>query len=77
MTHYETLGIPPSLLSAYIGKLKSHDWNFEFADDSKTWRSGKKSLALLKATQASLDPTGEIWNQHAPADHKIAPSPQP
>lgn len=65
------------LLSAYIGKLKSHDWNFEFADDSKVWRSGKKSLVLLKAAQVSLDPTGEIWNQHAPADHKIAPPPQP
>lgn len=72
-----TLNQTSTLLSAYIGKLKSHDWNFEFADDSKTWRSGKKSLALLKAAQASLDPTGEIWNQHAPADHKIAPSPQP
>ena len=62
------------LLAAYIGKLKSHDWNFEFSDDSKTWRSGKQSLAILRAAQASLDPSGEIWNTHCPSAHRL---PQP
>lgn len=62
-----------NLIEAYISKLKSHDWEFEFADDSKTWRAGQHSFKVLRLTQKCLDPTGEIWNQHAPAHHHITP----
>lgn len=64
------------LLAAYISKLKSHDWHFEFADDSKAWRSGKQSLKILHAAQASLDPSGEIWDTHCPIEHRINQPPK-
>ena len=54
--------------AAYVSALVKMDWSYEFSDD------GRDALAALRAMQAEVDPTGELWLRHAPKGHGI---PQP
>lgn len=57
--------------AAYIGHLRSHDWAFEFSDDARAYRTGRDSLAALRAEQREIDADGAIWNSVAPAGQKV------
>jgi len=57
----------------YIKHLKSHDWYYDYSDDHSVWKRGVAARDRLRAMQKDLDPTGEIWNEHAPADYKMSP----
>ncbi|MEY5101228.1 MAG: hypothetical protein RJA36_3947 [Pseudomonadota bacterium] len=58
-------------LAPYTEALKRHDWNYEFADDSRAWRAGLEQRKQLMAMRARLDPSGAIWNRFAPAAHRV------
>lgn len=63
---------------AYIKRLQSHDWYYEYSDDHSVWRRGQAERDQLRGQQRSLDPDGEIWNTHAPDMFKITPpAPKP
>lgn len=55
----------------YIKLLKSHDWYYDYSDDHSVWRRGSEAHSRLRGLQKSIDPTGEIWNEHAPTDFKM------
>lgn len=57
--------------AAYLNDLKSHDWEYQFADDHRAYERGRDSLANLKACQPVLDPNGAIWDSVAPQGHKL------
>ena len=48
-------------IAEYQQALRTFDWAFEFSDDHATWCKGDRRLRELRAMQAELDPTGEIW----------------
>jgi hypothetical protein len=56
---------------AYVELLKRQDWSYEFSDDHSVYCRGRDSLKTLKTIQRDADPTGEVWNQYAPAEHKL------
>lgn len=49
----------------YVSALKRMDWLHEWSDDHRAWTSGRAELTRLRAQQAELDPTGELWRRHA------------
>jgi len=55
----------------YIKLLKSHDWYYDYSDDHSVWRRGSEAYGRLRSMQKNLDPTGAIWNEHAPNDFKM------
>lgn len=50
----------------YVTALQRMDWSFEWSDDHRAWTRGRDALTRLRAEQAELDPTGELWTLHAP-----------
>ena len=57
--------------AAYVSALVKMDWSYEFSDDGRVWAAGRDALAALRAMQAEIDPTGELWLRHAPKGHGI------
>lgn len=58
-------------LEAYIQRLKTHDWYYDFSDDYSAYKRGQASLSELVAMRKKLDPDYAVWNQHAPQNFKI------
>ncbi len=58
-------------LKAYLSALQSHDWAFEYSDDSRVWNRGRESLEALREAQRLIDPDGMIWNQYAPDAYRF------
>lgn len=58
-------------MSKYIHALQAHDWTFEYSEDQQVWARGRASLAALQSMRATLDPSGRVWNQHAPSDFRV------
>jgi len=56
----------------YIKLLKSHDWYYDYSDDHSVWKRGVAARDRLRALQKDLDPTGEIWDEHAPEGYKMS-----
>ncbi|MFY9479131.1 MAG: hypothetical protein WAQ08_15915 [Aquabacterium sp.] len=65
------------MVEAYKKALAGHDWAFAHADDGNAYRRGRDNFAQITAARRELDPTGEIWNQHAPEGHKFTPKAAP
>lgn len=55
----------------YVRHLKSHDWYYEYSDDHSVWKRGCTERDRLRLLQKDLDPTGDIWNEHAPENFKL------
>lgn len=62
-------------LAAYRSALRRHDWAFEFADAGAVRRAGLRARVELEVERSRIDPTGDIWNEYAPADYKFDPRP--
>jgi hypothetical protein len=56
---------------AYEKALKSHDWMYQYSDDRAAYAEGRWNFVFIKREQPLVDPTGELWNQHAPQGYKI------
>lgn len=56
---------------AYIRLLQSHEFAYEFSDDHKVWMRGADERAQLRILQREVDPSGALWNQHAPAGYRL------
>ncbi len=57
----------------YIEGLRRMDWEYDFSDDFRVYTNGREELAALKKLREIYDPSGEIWNQYAPAALKFTP----
>lgn len=56
---------------AYANKVKSHDWYFEFSDDSSVWRAGKKNEeALIKEAKEKGPEYEAIFKKYAYANKR-------
>lgn len=63
--------IPAQISRAeYISRLARMDWDFEWSDDGSVYRRGREELQSLRKVQADIDPTGELWNKHAPKQYR-------
>jgi hypothetical protein len=67
---------PPSALTEYHAALQSFDWQYDFSDSHERWAKGNNALARLRAMQAVVDPTGEIWMAQPGAQGHGAPAPR-
>lgn len=47
--------IDPAYLSAYIDRLKAHDWFYERSDDHRAWKAGAANAQKL-TREAATDP---------------------
>jgi hypothetical protein len=54
----------------YIALLKSHDWEYDRADDSRAWRAGSNQRQILNSLQERFDSDYSIWNQHCHRNHR-------
>lgn len=52
----------------YIAALRGFDWTFEYTEDHRVYKSAQAALIRLRQMQAHLDPSGEIWMAHKPAN---------
>lgn len=59
-------------IDTYKAALAAHDWWYAHSDDYSAYRSGQEEREALLLAQRRLDPRGEIWNQFAPRDFRIA-----
>ncbi len=76
----DAIAAAPSVLraarmKAYIHALDWHDWGFQYSDDHKVWMRGSAERAEILKLQRELDPTFEVWNQHAPIGDRFSSSP--
>lgn len=55
----------------YVARLVRMDWEFERADDARWYRAGRDELRALQAMRSEVDPTGSLWNRHAPESYRI------
>lgn len=60
----------------YAALLKRMDWQFEFADDSRTYRAGRDTLDRLRVLQPQVDPEGSQWIAASGTSHGV-PQPTP
>lgn len=58
--------------TAYVQLLQRHDWEFEHSDDHAAYQRGHNERSNLRLLQRELDPQHALWNQHAPAAHRVA-----
>lgn len=65
-----TSAFPLPTVEEYRKMLKRHDWEFEFCDEGRKYRSGNAERRALDAAQPVIDADCAIWNEFAPADHK-------
>ena len=54
----------------YFALLKTHDWEFEQADDGSVYRRGREQRRRLEALQPAVDPDCAAWNRSAPAAYQ-------
>lgn len=48
-------------LQEYQDALRRHDFNFEYADDYRSWSKGHASLQHITALARDVDPNFEIY----------------
>ena len=58
----------PIRLAQYEAALKRFDWTWEYAEGN-AWRKGRDGLLRLRAEQAAVDPSGDLWRKHAPVEY--------
>jgi len=58
-------------MASYVGLLGSHDWFFQYSDDSQAYRKGVNSYSKLLGYRARLDPDWAIWNSKCPAEFLV------
>lgn len=58
-------------VAAYEKALQDHDWQHEFSDDHSVYQRGHNALSTLRMLRRELDPSGDLWNKHAPAGHRL------
>lgn len=56
-------------MADYRKQLREHDWEFEYADLGYT--RGLYERKALEKLRKELDPSGEVWNAIAPANHRV------
>lgn len=61
----------PTTTEDYLQALRGHDWYYDYTEDHRVWEAGRNQRDALNDMRKRFDPTGEIWNQYAPADCKI------
>jgi len=58
-------------LEQYRAALAHHDWYYAYSDDHSVYTRGRDAREELRKAQRQLDSTGELWNEHAPAEFQI------
>lgn len=63
------------LRAEFVRRLRSHDWSYEYADDSGAYHRGLETQRWLESTVRELPDGAQLWNAYAPVGRKIAGGP--
>lgn len=54
----------------YLELLKTHDWSYEYSDDTYAYLRGKTRHNEILELAKHIDPTFALYNEHAPEDYR-------
>lgn len=59
-----------ALRAEFVKRLRSHDWDFNYSDDSGAYHAGLATQGWLESTVGKLPDGVELWNAYAPVGRK-------